>query len=77
MVNAAAWLYAAGEYAAKQGSAERLFKSAATLTGQARQQELTAWELGAREAIARKASQDGEQWWEKAQRRMAQAEVSK
>lgn len=56
MVSSAAWLYAAGEFAseraAETGDVE-LFKSAASLTGTARQHELAAWELAAREAQAR------------------------
>lgn len=53
MLNAAAWLYAAGEFAAElaagDGNVEG-FKTAATLTSTARQHELTAWELASREA---------------------------
>ncbi len=56
MLNAAAWLYAAGEFAAElaaeKGDLEG-FKQAATLTSTARQHELAAWELSAREAEAR------------------------
>jgi hypothetical protein len=56
MIAAAAWLYAGGEFAAEL-AAERGdpdgFKAAATLTGTARQNELAAWELCAREAQAR------------------------
>lgn len=60
MLNAAAWLYAGGEFAAElaaeSGDVE-LFKVAATLTGTARQHELAAWELSAREAQARPKGQ--------------------
>ena len=56
MLNAAAWLYAGGEFAselaAESGDIE-LFKQASTLTSTARQHELAAWELCAREAQAR------------------------
>lgn len=56
MLNAAAWLYAGGEFAselaAESGDIE-LFKQAASLTSTARQHELAAWELSAREAQAR------------------------
>jgi len=53
MLNAAAWLYAGGEFAAELAAAAGDldgFKSAATLTSTARQHELAAWELAAREA---------------------------
>lgn len=56
MVNAAAWLYAGGEFAAELAAETGeldLFKTAATLTSTARQNDLAAWELGAREATAR------------------------
>ena len=56
MLNAAAWLYAGGEFAAElaAGAGDMDgFKSAATLTSTARQHELAAWELAAREAQAR------------------------
>jgi hypothetical protein len=56
MLNAAAWLYAAGEFAAERAAETAdtdLFKTAAGLTSTARQHELAAWELGAREASAR------------------------
>ncbi|MBK8994610.1 MAG: hypothetical protein IPM35_02515 [Myxococcales bacterium] len=60
MLASAAWLYAGGEFAAELG-AERgdvsLFEVAARLTAQARSHELGAWELGAREAVARRASE--------------------
>lgn len=56
MLSAAAWLYAGGEFAAElaaeSGDVEQ-FKVAATLTSTARQHELAAWELSAREAQAR------------------------
>jgi hypothetical protein len=59
MVNAAGWLYAGGEFAAElaaeAGDIEG-FKSAGTLTSTARQHELAAWELAAREASGRKTS---------------------
>ena len=61
MVIAAAWLYAAGEFAAElaaeSGEIEG-FKAAGTLTGTARQHELAAWELGAREAKAKPKPSD-------------------
>jgi hypothetical protein len=56
MLNAAAWLYAGGEFAAELAAETAdldLFKVAASLTGTARQHELAAWELSAREAEAR------------------------
>ncbi len=56
MLNAAAWLYSAGEFAAELAAESgdiELFKSAASLTSTARQHELAAWELSAREAQAR------------------------
>jgi len=56
MLNAAAWLYAGGEFASEQAAQSgdvELFKVAATLTSTARQHELAAWELCAREAKAR------------------------
>ena len=56
MLNAAAWLYAGGEFAAEQAAMAgdvELFKVAASLTGTARQHELAAWELAAREAQAK------------------------
>jgi hypothetical protein len=56
MLNAAAWLYAGGEFAselAAQSGDIELFKQASTLTSTARQHELAAWELSAREAQAR------------------------
>lgn len=56
MISSAAWLYAAGEFAAEKGAAAgdpELFKTAASLTGTARQHELAAWELAAREAQAK------------------------
>jgi hypothetical protein len=57
IVASAAWLYAAGEFAAelaaKAGDVE-LFKTAASLTSTARQHELASWELAAREATARR-----------------------
>jgi hypothetical protein len=55
MLNAAAWLYAGGEFAAEQAAETgdvELFKVAASLSGTARQHELAAWELAAREAQA-------------------------
>lgn len=56
IVSSAAWLYAAGEFAAElaaEGGDVELFKSAASLTSTARQHELAAWELAAREAQSR------------------------
>ncbi len=56
MLNAAAWLYAGGELAAElaaESGEVELFKAAASLTSTARQHELAAWELSAREAAAR------------------------
>lgn len=65
MVSSAAWLYAAGEFAseraAETGDVE-LFKTAASLTGTARQHELAAWELCAREAQARPKSPSDTPW---------------
>lgn len=57
MLNAAGWLYAGGECAAEIAAATcdfDLFKTAANLTSTARQHELAAWELAAREADARR-----------------------
>lgn len=56
MLNAAAWLYAAGEFAAERAAETadvEAFKQAAALTSTARQHELAAWELAAREAQTR------------------------
>lgn len=56
MLNSAAWLYAGAEFAAELGAETgdlELFKLAATLSATARQHELAAWELSAREASAR------------------------
>ena len=56
MLNAAAWLYAGGELAAELAAETmdlELFKLAASLTGTARQHELAAWELSARESAVR------------------------
>ncbi len=62
MIAAAAWLYAGGEFAAElaaEAGDPEGFKIAANLTGTARQNELAAWELCAREAQARpKAAAD-------------------
>jgi hypothetical protein len=62
MVASAAWLYAAGEFAAELAAASGdvdLFKSAATLTATARTHDMGAWELATREATARpKAPRD-------------------
>jgi hypothetical protein len=62
MVNSAGWLYAGGELAselaAETGDLE-LFKTAAMLSSTARQHELAAWELSAREALARKSTPGG------------------
>lgn len=57
MLNQAAWLYAAAEFAAELGAESgdvAQFKLSASLSSTARQHELAAWELGAREAVARK-----------------------
>lgn len=62
MLNAAAWLYAGGEFAAERAAESgdiELFKLAAMLTGTARQHELAAWELSAREATTRKPAPGG------------------
>jgi hypothetical protein len=59
IVAAAAWLYAAGEFAAELAALTgdlELFKTAGWLTGTARQHELAAWELCAREGAARPRS---------------------
>ncbi len=56
MLAAAAWLYAAGEFAAELGAETGdvdAFKSAATLTATARTHDFGAWELATREAAAR------------------------
>jgi hypothetical protein len=58
MLNSAAWLYAGGEFAAElaaEAADFELFKVASALTSTARQHELAAWELCAREAHARPA----------------------
>ncbi len=60
MLNAAAWLYAGGEFAAERAAETgdvELFKVAATLTSTARQHELGAWELSVRESEARRRTQ--------------------
>jgi hypothetical protein len=66
MVSAAAWLYAGGEFAAelaaKAGDVEG-FRTAATLTSTARQHELAAWELCAREAQANKPQASATNRW--------------
>ena len=57
IVSAAAWLYAGGEFAAElaaQAGDVEGFRTAAKLTSTARQHELGAWELAAREAQAAK-----------------------
>jgi hypothetical protein len=62
MLSAAAWLYAGGEFAAELAAESGdldLFKTAATLTSTARQHELAAWELCAREATARPKARGG------------------
>jgi len=61
MVASAAWLYAAGEFAAElaAGSGDvDLFKSAATLTATARTHDMGAWELATRESAARPPPRD-------------------
>jgi hypothetical protein len=63
MVAAAAWLYAGGEFAAERAAETadlELFRVAASLTGTARQHELAAWELCAREAQSRPRDQMAE-----------------
>jgi hypothetical protein len=65
MLNAAAWLYAGGEFAAElaaQAGDLDGFKSAASLTSTARQHELAAWELCAREAAARPRTASATPW---------------
>jgi hypothetical protein len=60
IVSSAAWLYAAGEFAAELAAESGdvdMFKSAASLTSTARQHELASWELAAREGQARKQAQ--------------------
>lgn len=77
MVNAAAWLYAGGEFAAELAAETgdlELFKVAATLTSTARQNDLAAWELSAREA---KGRVDTEGSGLDAQRRTFQADLAK
>lgn len=57
MLNAAAWLYAAGECAAELAAAAvdvEMFKSAANLTTTARQHDMAAWEMAVREGQARR-----------------------
>lgn len=56
MIAAAAWLYAAGEFAAELAAAAgdvELFKSAASLTATARTHDMGAWELACREGAQR------------------------
>ena len=56
MLSAAAWLYAAGEYAAERAAASGdvdMFKSAASLTATARTHDMGAWEMAVREQAAR------------------------
>lgn len=56
MLSSAAWLYAAGEFAAERGAETgevEWFKSAGSLTATARQHELGAWELSCRETATR------------------------
>lgn len=56
MLSAAAWLYAAGEFAAELGAASGdvdAFKAAANLTATARTHDMGAWELATRESAAR------------------------
>jgi len=58
MLNAAAWLYAGGEFAAQKAAETGdvdLFKAASQLTSTARQHELAAWELASRESKVRAA----------------------
>lgn len=65
MLNAAAWLYAGGEFAAELAAESadlEGFRSAATLTSTARQHELAAWELCAREAKAQPKTPDAYPW---------------
>jgi hypothetical protein len=65
MLNAAAWLYAGGEFAAELAAGVGDldgFKAAATLTSTARQHELAAWELCAREAITTKRPLSQADW---------------
>jgi len=67
MLNAAAWLYAGGEFAAELAAESgdlELFKVSASLTGTARQHELAAWELAAREAAARPPSPSDFPWFQ-------------
>ncbi len=63
MLNAAAWLYAGGEFAAELGAETgnvEYFKVASNLTSTARQHELAAWELCSREARAK--SEEADDW---------------
>ena len=65
MLNAAAWLYAGGEFAAERAAESgdlEGFKAAASLTSTARQHELAAWELSAREAQVRPKAPAGVPW---------------
>jgi hypothetical protein len=57
MIASAAWLYAAGEFAAELAASTGdvdMFKSAATLTATARTHDMGAWELAVREGEVRK-----------------------
>ena len=59
MLASAAWLYAAGEFAAELGAETGdvdSFKTAATLTATARTHDMGAWELATREAAGRPRS---------------------
>lgn len=56
MLNAAAWLYAGGEFAAEMAAETadlELFKVAANLTATARTHDMGAWEMAVRESAAR------------------------
>ncbi len=56
MVACAAWLYAAGEFAAELGAQTgdvEMFKSAASLTATARTHDFGAWEMAVREGSVR------------------------
>ncbi len=58
----AGWLHAAGECASELAAESLdfdLFKTAANLTAAARQHELAAWELCARESLARRDANPG------------------
>jgi len=65
MLVCAGWLYAAGECAAEVAGETLdfdMFRTAASLTATARQHELAAWELAAREGPAVEAARRKAEW---------------